>query len=287
MTPPTRRTRSSSRTRPSTVADTATATVAAPPRSRAGGRAPAAARAPPARARRKTLTAYLFLAPFLLLFLTFVVAPGDLRPLDEPDQLEPVPRRAGLRRAAELHRPLHPRARDLAADFWKSMRATGIFVLISVPFLVVVPAAGRDPAEPADPGGDHLPHDLLRAVRARRRRHRRDLGLHPRHAVRHPEPPARADRPAVQHPLDRRRPVGLGLARRRHRVVDDGPEHDHLPGRPEGHQRRSLRGGVDRRRRSGAQVHERHRSRAPAGHDLHHARPRSLRRRTCSASPTC
>src|SRR5918994_3580831 len=78
MTPPPRPTRSSSPTRRSTVADTSTATVVAPPRPRAGGRVPRGDAAPRSTSRsgRKTLTAYLFLAPFLVLFITFVVVPA-------------------------------------------------------------------------------------------------------------------------------------------------------------------------------------------------------------------
>jgi len=123
------------------VADAGTATVVAPPRPGAGGRAPldqARARSAARSRRRKTLTAYLFLAPFLVLFLMFVVTPaifGLWMSLTNWSPFRDVQSFVGLQNYIDLFTP----GNVLADDFWKSMRATAIFVLVSVPFLVVVP----------------------------------------------------------------------------------------------------------------------------------------------------
>jgi multiple sugar transport system permease protein len=119
------------------VTDTATA-VAAPPRTRAGGRGPGPVAGRKRASRRKTLTAYLFLAPFLLLFLTFIVAPGIFglwMSLTNWSPFREVQDFVGLQNYIDLFTP----GTITSADFWKSMSVTGIFVLISVPFLVVVP----------------------------------------------------------------------------------------------------------------------------------------------------
>ena len=66
-----------------------------------------------------------------------------------------------------------------------------------------------------------------------------------------------------------------------------GLQHRDLPGRPQGHQRRALRGGVARRRRRVPLVLQRDPARAAPGdavHDDHH-HPRVAP--TCSASRTC
>ncbi|HEX5860147.1 MAG TPA: sugar ABC transporter permease [Microbacterium sp.] len=122
------------------MADTSTATVVAPPRPRAGGRAPRGEAAPRSTGRsgRKTLTAYLFLAPFLVLFITFVVVPavfGLWMSLTNWSPFRDTQQFIGLENYINLFTP----GNNLADDFWKSMGATGLFVLISVPFLVVVP----------------------------------------------------------------------------------------------------------------------------------------------------
>jgi multiple sugar transport system permease protein len=119
------------------VTDTATV-VAAPPRSGAGGRPSRPAAASRAASRRKTLTAYLFLAPFLVLFITFIVVPaffGLWMSLTNWSPFRDVQSFVGLQNYIDLFTP----GTVTSADFWKSMSVTGIFVLISVPFLVVVP----------------------------------------------------------------------------------------------------------------------------------------------------
>lgn len=118
---------------------TETATlVAAPPRSRVGGRNPRPVPVRKPTSRRKTLTAYLFLAPFLVLFLTFIVAPaifGIWMSLTNWSPFRDVQDFVGLQNYIDLFTP----GSVTSADFWKSMSVTGIFVLISVPFMVVIP----------------------------------------------------------------------------------------------------------------------------------------------------
>jgi len=83
-------------------------------------------------------TPYLFLAPFLLLFLTFVVLPGILGiwiSLHDWDFLLPKKPFVGTQNYADLLDSESPQFEP----FWSGMKATGLFVLISVPFLVVLP----------------------------------------------------------------------------------------------------------------------------------------------------
>jgi multiple sugar transport system permease protein len=88
--------------------------------------------------RSSALVAYLFLAPYLVLFLGFIVAPAifgiwislhdyDFALFDKPW--------VGLANYVEL---FTPGSRDFG-DFWQSMKATGIFTLFTVPCLVVIP----------------------------------------------------------------------------------------------------------------------------------------------------
>ncbi|WNG27988.1 sugar ABC transporter permease [Cystobacter fuscus] len=92
--------------------------------------------APIRRAGRAT--PYLFLAPYLVLFGVFVVLPGLYGlwiSLHDWDFLLPRKPWVGLRNYQNL---FSPESRDFG-DFWQSMKATGLFTLFSVPFLVVVP----------------------------------------------------------------------------------------------------------------------------------------------------
>lgn len=87
---------------------------------------------------RRALTAYLFLAPFLILFLVFVVAPavwGIWISLHSWNPLLPIHRWLGLQNYIDLFTP----GSVTSGDFWQSMGATAIFTVASVPFLVVVP----------------------------------------------------------------------------------------------------------------------------------------------------
>jgi multiple sugar transport system permease protein len=97
------------------------------------------ARATTRRIRREhPLTAYLFLAPYLLLFGVFVLAPaifGIWISLHEWDFLLPARPLVGLDNYVALFDPASLRFEP----FWASMRATAIFTVTSVPFLVVIP----------------------------------------------------------------------------------------------------------------------------------------------------
>ncbi|MFE5409290.1 carbohydrate ABC transporter permease [Microbacterium sp. NPDC056569] len=115
------------------------ATTAAVPTERSGARSggrPAGGRRP--AARRRTLIAYLFLAPFLILFGTFVIAPaifGLWISLTDWSPFRDVQNFVGLDNYIDLFVP----GTTTSEDFWESMRATAIFVVASVPFLVVLP----------------------------------------------------------------------------------------------------------------------------------------------------
>ncbi|WP_156252361.1 carbohydrate ABC transporter permease [Pseudactinotalea terrae] len=81
---------------------------------------------------------YLFLAPFMLIFGVFVLAPaayGIWISLHNWDFFLPSRPWVGLGNYIELFDP----TALVAVQFWESMRATGLFVLFSVPFLVVIP----------------------------------------------------------------------------------------------------------------------------------------------------
>jgi multiple sugar transport system permease protein len=83
-------------------------------------------------------TPYLFLAPYVLLFLVFVVGPaifGIWMSLHDWDFQLPGKPFVGLQNYKDLFDPLSA----TAEPFWHSMRATGIFTVASVPFLVAVP----------------------------------------------------------------------------------------------------------------------------------------------------
>jgi len=88
--------------------------------------------------RQATLRAYVFLAPFLVIFLTFVVAPAIFGLYVSFTNWSPFRDHAnlvGLKNYIDLFRP-----GTLITDrFWTCMRATGIFVVLSVPLLLVVP----------------------------------------------------------------------------------------------------------------------------------------------------
>ncbi|ROS30769.1 carbohydrate ABC transporter permease [Cellulomonas sp. PhB150] len=118
------------------MTDSATAVSASPRRASAGGSSPRAGTK--ARRRRRTLVAYLFLAPFLVLFGGFVLAPavyGLWISFTDWSPFRDVQHFIGLQNYADLFTP----GSTTSADFWGSMKATAIFVVASVPFLVVVP----------------------------------------------------------------------------------------------------------------------------------------------------
>jgi multiple sugar transport system permease protein len=84
------------------------------------------------------LTPWLFMAPYLVLFTAFVVAPtvyGLWISLHDWDYTLPGKPFVGLDNYAALFDP-----DSLAYErFWRSMRATAIFTILSVPLLLVVP----------------------------------------------------------------------------------------------------------------------------------------------------
>ncbi|GAA5015790.1 carbohydrate ABC transporter permease [Actinopolymorpha pittospori] len=93
---------------------------------------------PTARRILRAATPYLFMAPFLLIFGVFVLAPalyGVWISLHNWDFFLPRHPWVGLGNYTQLfHR------NDLtASSFWASMLATGKFVVFSVPFLVSIP----------------------------------------------------------------------------------------------------------------------------------------------------
>ena len=94
----------------------------------------------PAVMRAGLGTALLFLGPYLLLFGTFVLAPivyGLWISLHQWDFLLPGKPFVGLQNYVELFTG----GSTTSEPFWSSMRATGIFTLISVPLLMVLPLA--------------------------------------------------------------------------------------------------------------------------------------------------
>src|SRR4051812_15690365 len=89
-------------------------------------------------ATRRPITPYLFLAPYLVLFTVFVLVPivlGLWMSLHNWDQFLPDKPWVGL----DNYKNLFDSKSPTAQPFWTSMKATGIFVVCSVPLLVVLP----------------------------------------------------------------------------------------------------------------------------------------------------
>jgi multiple sugar transport system permease protein len=85
-------------------------------------------------------TPYLFLAPYLVLFLAFVAGPavfGIWMSLHDWDFQLPGKPFVGLQNYKDLFDPLSA----TAEPFWHGMRATAIFTVASVPFLITLPLA--------------------------------------------------------------------------------------------------------------------------------------------------
>ncbi|MCW2792601.1 MAG: sugar transporter permease [Nocardioides sp.] len=90
--------------------------------------------------RGSSLTAWLFLAPYLLLFGAFVLLPillGLWISLHNWDFTLPGKPFVGL----DNYKALFDSGSVSFDPFWKSMQATGIFTLFTVPLLIVVPLA--------------------------------------------------------------------------------------------------------------------------------------------------
>ena len=104
--------------------------------------APAASTTPaPAAAPKRRgpgVTPYLFLLPYLVLFLTFTLGPavyGLWISLHEWDYLLPGKPFVGLDNYTALFNSASP----VFEFFWSGMQATGIFTVFAVPLLVIVP----------------------------------------------------------------------------------------------------------------------------------------------------
>ena len=81
---------------------------------------------------------WLFMAPYLVLFLGFVIAPaiyGLYISLRAYDYLLPNKPFVGL----DNYQKLFDSESTTYSDFWNSMQATGIFTLFSVPLLLTIP----------------------------------------------------------------------------------------------------------------------------------------------------
>ncbi len=88
--------------------------------------------------RHGRATPYLFLAPYLVLFIGFVLVPavyGLWISLHDYNYLLPGKPWVGLDNYTNL---FLPDSRD-SGNFWQSMTATGIFTVASVPFLLLCP----------------------------------------------------------------------------------------------------------------------------------------------------
>src|SRR3954468_24664505 len=112
----------------------ATQTVEAPARTRV--RSGAAARS--SARRRRNIEPYLFLAPYAILFGAFVALPavyGLWISLHNWDQFLADKPWVGLQNYVDLFKAGGAKA----TPFWQAMFATGLFTLLSVPLLVIVP----------------------------------------------------------------------------------------------------------------------------------------------------
>ncbi|MFP3466708.1 carbohydrate ABC transporter permease [Leifsonia sp. SIMBA_070] len=89
-------------------------------------------------APRRTGVAYLFLAPFLVLFVVFVLAPavfGLWISLTNWSPFKTTQDFVGLQNYFDLFTP----GSATSGDFWQSMLATGIFTIGTVPLLLIIP----------------------------------------------------------------------------------------------------------------------------------------------------
>jgi multiple sugar transport system permease protein len=83
-------------------------------------------------------TPWLFMAPYLVLFTLFVLIPavyGLWMSLHNWDQFLDEKPWLGLQNYIDLFTP----GSAVSGTFWQSMIATGLFTLLSVPFLIVIP----------------------------------------------------------------------------------------------------------------------------------------------------
>jgi multiple sugar transport system permease protein len=113
------------------------ATVMAPPRATTASAGAAATGGGKLRLHH-WWTPYLLCAPYVVLLLTFVVGPalfGVWISLHDWDFMLPNKPFIGL----QNYKDLFDSSSVTAQPFWHGMRATGIFIVASVPFLVLIP----------------------------------------------------------------------------------------------------------------------------------------------------
>ncbi|SDS26768.1 carbohydrate ABC transporter permease [Jiangella sp. DSM 45060] len=112
-------------------------TTTAPARGSAA-RGPGARSSPSGIRRHAPWTPYAFMAPFLVIFATFVLAPAVLgiwMSLHDWDFMLPNRPFVGL----DNYAALFDSSSAVFEMFWHGMRATAIFTVASVPFLVAIP----------------------------------------------------------------------------------------------------------------------------------------------------
>jgi multiple sugar transport system permease protein len=101
--------------------------------------------------RVRPLTAYLFVLPYLALFVTFVLGPvlyGLWISLHNWDFLLPGKPFVGLQNYVDLF----TEGSVTNGPFWGAMRATAIFLVLSVPLLIVLPLGLAVALKPKFPG---------------------------------------------------------------------------------------------------------------------------------------
>jgi hypothetical protein len=113
-------------------------------------------------AKQAAGTPWLFLAPYLILFIGFVLIPivfGLWISLHAWDYTRPLQPFVGLANYVSLFQPDSP----YFESFWSSMEATGIFTVFSVPLLLTIPLAVALLMASKFPGPELLPRRVLRA----------------------------------------------------------------------------------------------------------------------------
>jgi hypothetical protein len=248
-----RRTARSTRRRTCHARDRAT------PRPAAAGQE--AARQPPETDGREPPHAVRILAPYLLLFLVFIVIPavfGIWMSLHTWDPLLPAKPWVGLQNYTDLFSSNS----TTAGPFWNSMEATGKFTLYSVPLLVVIPLLHRPDTQPADPWDTvsfraiyFAPYVLGVAV----------IGICGVFCSTRTSGSSTTTWARARDTLDHGAAVGLGLSGGGDRVVDARVQRRDLPGGPPGYRPRALQRGQGGRREPLAEVRQRDHAGLEAG----------------------
>ena len=207
-----------------------TATCHRPAGRRRVTRPPAARGAADAGAEQRRAHPWLFLAPYLVLFTAFVLAPtvyGIWISLHDWDYTLPGKPFVGL----DNYRPCSTPTPSPTNASGAACGRPAIFTVLSVPLLLVVPLVVALAMNQKVPRPQRVPGDLLRSVRPGCRRRRRDVAVPARQQHRDGQLlPGRA-RPARRHRLDHVGPGGVVRPRRCHGLVDAGLQRRHLPRR--------------------------------------------------------